>query len=139
METPLRVVSARGRNHSTVGRGTHAGWFEVEPPLLVQPDGKRLPHQKRVRRLISDVAQLEKKLERARKAAVSAERLWKVGVLAKVEAEMRPARWRAEFNEGATTELQKSAGTGDGIVQLQQLVAAETKTRTRSSGGENGS
>jgi hypothetical protein len=62
------------------------GEFDIEPPILKQnlsdelaeagtPDG--------------DVARCEKKLERAKKNAAGAERLWKIGVLAKVEVEQR--------------------------------------------------
>src|SRR5213595_3130246 len=62
------------------------GEFDIEPPILKQnlsdelaeagtPDG--------------DVARCEKKLERAKGNAAGAERLWKIGVLAKVEVEQR--------------------------------------------------
>jgi multidrug resistance efflux pump len=62
------------------------GEFDIEPPILKQnlsdelaetgtPDG--------------DVARCEKKLERAKRNAAGAERLWKIGVLAKVEIEQR--------------------------------------------------
>src|SRR5215469_18732512 len=62
------------------------GEFDVEPPILKQnlsdelaetgtPDG--------------DVARCEKKLERAKQNAAGAERLWKIGVLAKMEIEQR--------------------------------------------------
>jgi hypothetical protein len=62
------------------------GEFDVEPPVLKQnlsdelaeagtPDG--------------DVARCEKKLEHAKRNAAGAERLWKIGVLAKVEVEQR--------------------------------------------------
>jgi hypothetical protein len=62
------------------------GEFDIEPPILKQnlsdelaesgtPDG--------------DIARCEKKLERAKRTAAGAERLWKIGVLAKVEVEQR--------------------------------------------------
>src|SRR5215831_11070591 len=62
------------------------GEFDIEPPILKQnlsdelaeagtPDG--------------GVARCEKKLERAQQDAASAEHLWKIGVLAKVEVEQR--------------------------------------------------
>jgi len=106
------------------------GSFEVEPPLLVQPDGKPVASSEASPKPELDVAQLEKKLERARKSAASAERLWKVGALAKVEAEqraLRVVRLQAELTKARLAELQKSAGTGDGIVQLQQTAVGETK------------
>jgi hypothetical protein len=61
--------------------------FDIEPPILKQnltdelaatagtPDG--------------EVARWEKQLERAKQIAAGAERLWKIGVLAKVEVEQR--------------------------------------------------
>src|SRR5215813_1291309 len=56
--------------------------FDVEPPILKQnlsdeplPDG--------------DIARLQKQLERAKQSASGADRLWKVGVLAKMEVEQR--------------------------------------------------
>lgn len=66
------------------------GEFDIEPPILKQnlsdelaatagsPDG--------------EVARWEKKLERAKQDAAGAERLWKIGVLAKVEVEQRALR-----------------------------------------------
>lgn len=62
------------------------GEFDIEPPILKQnlsdelaqagtPDG--------------DMARCEKKLERAKQNAAGAERLWKIGVLAKMEVEQR--------------------------------------------------
>src|ERR1700757_3747146 len=68
------------------GNSDEPGEFDIEPPILKQnlsdelaeaatPDG--------------DVARCEKKLERAKRNAAGAERLWKIGVLAKVEVEQR--------------------------------------------------
>jgi outer membrane protein TolC len=96
--------------------------FDIEPPVLKQnladqplptteaPDG--------------DVAQLEKKLDRAKKNASGAERLYKIGVLAKVEVEQRAlkvARLESDFanaqlvrakNDLAAQESQLAAGEG---------------------------
>src|ERR1700704_3715492 len=69
--------------------------FEIEPPLLIPnrsneplPDvataGKSAPNL--------DPDRLGKELERAKKSAAGAERLFKIGVLAKVEAEQRALR-----------------------------------------------
>jgi hypothetical protein len=56
--------------------------FDVEPPILKQNlSDEPLPN--------GDVARLEKQLERAKQSAAGAERLWKIGVLAKVEVEQR--------------------------------------------------
>ena len=116
-----------------------AGSFEVEPPLLVQPDGKPVASPEASPKPDLDVAQLEKKLDRARKTAASAERLWKAGVLAKVEAEqraLRVVRLQAELTKAQLAELQKSAG----IRRRHRAIAAgrcrRNETRTdRSSRG----
>ncbi|PYK53438.1 MAG: hypothetical protein DMF20_06850 [Verrucomicrobia bacterium] len=56
--------------------------FDVEPPILKQNlSDEPLPN--------SDMARLEKQLERARQNAAGAERLYKIGVLAKMEVEQR--------------------------------------------------
>ena len=56
--------------------------FDVEPPILKQNlSDEPLPN--------GDMAHLEKQLERARQNAAGAERLYKIGVLAKAEVEQR--------------------------------------------------
>ena len=73
---------------------------------------------------------MEKQLARAKKSAASAERLWKAGVLAKVEAEQRALRvfrLQAELTKAQLAELQKSSGGEDGMVQVQQAARAEMK------------
>ena len=96
--------------------------FDIEPPVLKQnltdqplptaeaPDG--------------DVARLEKQLDRAKKNAAGAERLYKIGVLAKAEVEQRAlkvARLESDFanaqlvrakNDLAAQESQLAAGEG---------------------------
>jgi outer membrane protein TolC len=69
--------------------------FEVEPPLLI-PDrsNEPLPDAGPAPKSVSNVDpdRLEKQLERAKKSAAGAERLYKIGVLAKVEVEQRVLR-----------------------------------------------
>ncbi|MBO0694663.1 MAG: hypothetical protein J2P56_01035 [Verrucomicrobia bacterium] len=56
--------------------------FDVEPPILKQNlSDEPLPS--------GDMARLEKQLERAKQNSAGAERLYKIGVLAKVEVEQR--------------------------------------------------
>src|SRR6266700_1285104 len=56
--------------------------FDVEPPILKQNlSDEPLPS--------GDLARLEKQLERAKQNAAGAERLYKIGVLAKMEVEQR--------------------------------------------------
>ena len=100
-----------------------AGSFEVEPPLLVAPDGKPIVQSETPPASNLDLAQLEKKLERARKSAASAERLWKLGALSKVESEqrvLRVIRLEAELRKAQLLEAQKSVATRNEIVQTKQ-------------------
>lgn len=109
-----------------------AGSFEVEPPLLVQPDGTPVAPPEASPTANRDLAQLEKQLERAKKSAASAERLYKAGILAKVEAEqraLRVVRLQAEFAKAQLAEIQEQAGKGksDGIVQVQSTMSNDVK------------
>jgi hypothetical protein len=118
------------------------GEFDIEPPILKQnlsdelaeaatPDG--------------DVARCEKKLERAKQNAAGAERLWKIGVLAKVEVEQRAlkaikceaelAGARVAQAKGTVAEQESRVATGEATKQelevaktaLAQLIEAEQK------------
>jgi multidrug resistance efflux pump len=84
------------------------GEFDIEPPILKQnlsdelaeagtPDG--------------DVARCEKKLERAKRNAAGAERLWKIGVLAKVEVEQRALKAIKCEAELASARVAQAKGT----------------------------
>ena len=118
------------------------GEFDIEPPILKQnlsdelaeagtPDG--------------DVARCEKKLERAKRNAAGAERLWKIGVLAKVEVEQRAlkaikceaelASARVAQAKGTVAEQESRVTSGEATKQelevakttLAQLIEAEQK------------
>ena len=110
-----------------------SGSFEVEPPLLVQPDGRPVVSAEPSPTPALDIAQLEKQLERAKKSAASAERLWKAGILAKVEAEqraLRVVRLEAELAKAQLVDAQKSTAANDGMVQtgpVQQTTSEESK------------
>src|ERR1043166_3255610 len=65
------------------------GEFDIEPPILKQNLSDELAESATPD---GDVARWEKQLERAKRNAAGAERLWKVGVLAKVEVEQRALR-----------------------------------------------
>jgi hypothetical protein len=97
-----------------------AGSFEVEPPLLVQPDGKPVAQAEPSPTPAPDVAQLGKKLERAKQSAASAERLYKIGALAKVDAEqraLRVVRLQSELAKAQLADVQKSTATTTAMVQ----------------------
>src|SRR4030095_15063370 len=123
------------------------GDFDIEPPILKQnlsdelaeaatPDG--------------DVARCEKKLERAKQNAAGAERLWKIGVLAKMEVEQRALKvikCEAELASARVAQAKEAVAgqemlvaSGEGTKQgvdvakaaLAQLsVAAETAVAKR--------
>jgi len=72
--------------------------FEIEPPILKENLSDELSSATTAPD--SDVARLEKQLERAKRNAASAERLCKIGVLSKMEVEqrfLRVARCESDF------------------------------------------
>jgi len=122
------------------------GAFDIEPPILKQnlsdelaeagtPDG--------------DVARCEKKLERSKRNAEGAERLWRVGVLAKVEVEQRALKMikcetelasaRVVQAKGIVAEQESRVASGESTKQqlevaktaLAQLIEAEQKAVTK--------
>jgi hypothetical protein len=109
--------------------------LDIEPPLLIQnraPDGS-LPDSRANAPGDLDVAKLQTDLERAKKSAASGERLYKAGILAKVEAEERSVkvvRLEAKLAEAelaaakAKVEDLKASGGGDEAF-VRELQAAE--------------
>jgi multidrug resistance efflux pump len=99
------------------------GEFDIEPPILKQnlsdelaeagtPDG--------------DVARCEKKLERAKRNAAGAERLWKIGVLAKVEVEQRTLKVIKCETELASARVAQAKET---VAQQESRVASGETTK----------
>ena len=99
------------------------GEFDIEPPILKQnlsdelaetgtPDG--------------DVARSEKKLERAKQNAAGAERLWKIGVLARVEVEQRALKVIKCEAELANARV---AQAKEGVVEQESRVASGESTK----------
>ena len=68
--------------------------FEIEPPLLIKDRPPEAPLSTTTATPAPDVDPdlLEKELERAKRRAAGAERLFKIGALAKAEAEQRALR-----------------------------------------------
>ena len=98
----------------------------------MQPDGTAVVPPETNPRPDRDLAQLERQLERAKKSVASADRLYKVGILAKVEAEQRALRvvhLQAELARAQLARIQEQAGkgTGNGIVQVQSAVGDDLK------------
>jgi outer membrane protein TolC len=103
--------------------------FEVEPPLLIpNRTNEPLPDNvSAVKPAASDPDRLEKDLERARKSASAAERLFKIGVLAKVDVEQRALRVvRLESD----LENARVAKMKDDIAQEQQQLATGEISKT---------
>ncbi len=98
------------------------GEFDIEPPILKQnlsdelaeagtPDG--------------DVARCDKKLERAKRNAAGAERLWRIGVLAKVEVEQRALKVIKCETELASARVTQAKET---VTQQESRVASGEET-----------
>jgi hypothetical protein len=76
------AIAAWAADQSAGNKSEEPDSFDVEPAILKQNlSDEPLPG--------GDVARLEKQLERAKQNAAGAERLYKIGVLAKVEVEQR--------------------------------------------------
>jgi multidrug resistance efflux pump len=76
------AIAAWAADQSAENKSEEPDSFDVEPPILKQNlSDEPLPN--------GDLARLEKQLERAKQNAAGAERLYKIGVLAKVEVEQR--------------------------------------------------
>ena len=95
IRTPIKFAAAFGLAASLYAQElpSEEDSFDVEPPLLFQPD-QPAPDQllTESRELPATLGQLRKRYERAKESAASAERLVKAGVLAKTEAEQRALR-----------------------------------------------
>src|SRR5882762_1158517 len=76
------AMAALAADQSAGNKSEEPDSFDVEPPILKQNlSDEPLPN--------GDMARLEKQLERARQNAAGAERLYKIGVLARAEVEQR--------------------------------------------------
>lgn len=97
--------------------------FAIEPPLLI-PLGEResSPEDSR-EESPADVGKLEQQLLRAKKSAVSVERLVKMGVLAKTEAEQRALR--AIRLEAGLANAQAAAAKEQVTLQQARIAAGQ--------------
>jgi hypothetical protein len=76
------AIAVWAADQSAENKSEEPDSFDVEPPILKQNlSDEPLPN--------GDMARLEKQLERAKQNAAGAERLYKIGVLAKMEVEQR--------------------------------------------------
>src|SRR5947208_14926212 len=106
------------------------GEFDIEPPILKQnlsdelaeagtPDG--------------DIARCEKKLERAKQNAAGAERMWKIGVLAKMEIEQRALKVTKCEAELASARV---AQAKEKVAEQESRAAAGETTKPELDGGK---
>src|SRR5260370_34618610 len=96
--------------------------FDIEPaPLIQNRPNEQLSATPSPRDL--DVARLEKELDRAKKNASGAERLCKIGVLAKVEVEQRALK--VVRLEADLANAQVSRAKAELVAQESQLAAGE--------------
>ncbi len=95
--------------------------FEVEPPLLVPLSelGGADESRKGGPQAQPDVATLEQRLARAKKNAASSERLVKMGVLAKVEAEQEALR---------AVRLESELANAQWVAAQTQVTLQQTRT-----------
>ncbi len=76
------AMAVRAADQSAENKSEEPESFDVEPPILKQNlSDEPLPN--------GDLARFEKQLQRAKQNAAGAERLYKIGVLAKMEVEQR--------------------------------------------------
>jgi hypothetical protein len=98
--------------------------FDIEPaPLIQNRRDEQLSATPSPRDL--DVERLEKELERAKKNASGAERLYKIGVLAKVEVEQRALK--VVRLESDLVNAQLARAKAELAAQESQLAAGESK------------
>jgi multidrug resistance efflux pump len=99
------------------------GEFDIEPPILKQNLSDELAESGTPD---SDVARCEQKLGRAKRNAAGAERLWKIGVLAKMEVEQRTLKiikCEAELASARVSQAKES------VAQQESRVASGEVTK----------
>jgi multidrug resistance efflux pump len=94
------------------------GEFDIEPPILKQNLSDELAEAGTPE---GDVVRCEKKLERAKQSATGAERLWKIGVLAKVEVEQRALKVTKCEAELASARVAQAKGS---VAEQESRVAS---------------
>ena len=128
------AIAALAADQLAQNQSQDPGSFDIEPPLLKQnlsAEPSSAPPAPE-----GDVARLEIQLERAKRNAAGAERLYKIGVLAKVEVEQRAlkvvrlesdlanAQVARAKEEVAAQESQLATGSQSAKDELQSAKAA---------------
>ena len=107
------------------------GEFDIEPPILKQNLSDELAEAATAD---GDISRCEKKLERAKRNAAGSERLWKIGVLAKVEVEQRALKAvkceaevaSARVAQANATVAEQETRVASGETTKQELEVAKT-------------
>ena len=113
------------------GNSDEPSEFDIEPPILKQNLSDELAE---IGTPDGDIARCEKKLERAKRNAAGAERLWRIGVLAKVEVEQRALKVikcetelaSARVAQAKETVAQQESRVASGETTKQDLEVAKT-------------
>lgn len=110
--------------------------FEIEPPLLIQnlnrdklPD----PNATAAASTVPDIEKLEKSIERAKRASAGAERLFRIGVLARQDVEQRALRIvrlqsdleNARLAEAKENAIDRERRFAAGEITKEEIVEAE--------------
>jgi len=114
------VVTAVAQEDSTTD---NVDSFDIEPPLLIPDRGNQPLPDGTASASPADVvlAQLEKNLERAKRSAAGADRLYRIGALSKVEVEQRALR---VVRLKSDLENARLARAKEDIVQKEKQMAA---------------
>src|SRR5256885_2946333 len=113
------VMVALAADQSPGNKSEEPDAFDIEPPLLKQNLSDQPLSATRAPDV--DAARLEKQLERAKRNAAGAERLCKIGVLAKVEVEQRLLKVVRCESDLANARL---ASAKEQVAELQSRVAS---------------
>ena len=111
------AILALAADQSRESNPDEPGAFDVEPQILKQNLDPSAAAPDR------DIARVEKRFERAKQSATGVERLWKIGVLSKMEMEQRILRVvqcesdlanaRLSFCKGEVTALESRVASGE--------------------------
>lgn len=128
MVAALAVLVFMSAGAEELPRDPEPGSFEVEPPLL---PGNLVPDQTSSSQSPADITQLERKLGRARDATAAADRLVRIGVLAKLEAEnraMRVVRLEAELAQARLASAESELDRKEQSRRTGEATEAEVNT-----------
>lgn len=108
--------------------------FDIEPPLLIPYERPQTPIPKESQSAGApslDVETLEKDVERAKRRALNAEHLFRMGVLAKVEAEQRAlkvVRLQADLENARLARVKQGASGAEEAAKAATEATAMTNS-----------